>query len=403
MQHVCWYEADAYARWAGRRLPTEAEWEKAASWDPATRTKRRYPWGDDAPTAEHANLGQRRYRPAAGRLLPGRRVAACGALQMVGDVWEWTSTRRSPATRASASFPYREYSEVFFGDDYKVLRGGSLGHRPAGLPHHVPQLGPPDPAADLRRLPHRQGRLMCRHLAYLGAARHARRRWCSTRRTRCCEQSYAPRAAAHGTVNADGFGAGLVRRRRPTPVALPPGPADLDRRVVRLPGADGRRRVRRSAAVRSATAGFAADESARRAVHRTAAGCSATTARLHDWPTRPQGAGAAGRRRPRRVARAVDSALLFGLPRHRWQAGAPLADGLADAVARWRWPHGGGRLNLLATDGTAIAGHVVGEPLYAARAPSGGVVIASEPYDDDPGWRECPTADRPVDADRRRR
>jgi iron(II)-dependent oxidoreductase len=122
VQHVCWFEADAYARWAGRRLPTEAEWEKAASWDAASRTKRRFPWGDEAPTDGVANLGQTRYRPTAAGSFPAG-ASPSGALQMIGDVWEWTSTEFTgyPGFR---SYPYKEYSEVFFDQGYKVLRGG---------------------------------------------------------------------------------------------------------------------------------------------------------------------------------------------------------------------------------------------------------------------------------------
>ena len=86
------------------------------------RTKRRFPWGDDAPTDAHANLGQTRYHPAAAGSFPAG-ASPSGVLQMVGDVWEWTSTEFTgyPGFR---SFPYKEYSEVFFGDGYKVLRGG---------------------------------------------------------------------------------------------------------------------------------------------------------------------------------------------------------------------------------------------------------------------------------------
>jgi len=126
--HVCWYEADAYARWAGRRLPTEAEWEKAARHDSANGLTRRNPWGDADPGPEQANLGQRHLEPAPTGSYPDG-AAPCGARQLLGDVWEWTSTDFDgyPGFRA---FPYREYSEVFFGGGYKVLRGGSFGTAP---------------------------------------------------------------------------------------------------------------------------------------------------------------------------------------------------------------------------------------------------------------------------------
>jgi iron(II)-dependent oxidoreductase len=126
--HVCWYEADAYARWAGRRLPTEAEWEKAARHDPATGRTRRYPWGDADPGPEHANLGQRHLRPAPAGSYP-RGAAPSGARQLIGDVWEWTSSDFAPYPGFEA-FPYKEYSEVFFGPEYKVLRGGAFGVDP---------------------------------------------------------------------------------------------------------------------------------------------------------------------------------------------------------------------------------------------------------------------------------
>lgn len=122
--HVSWYEADAYARWAGRRLPTESEWEKAARHDPATGRSLRYPWGDEDPAPDHANLGQRHLRPAAAGAYPAGR-SPLGVGQLMGDVWEWTSSDFLPYP-GFAPFPYREYSDVFFGPEHKVLRGGSF-------------------------------------------------------------------------------------------------------------------------------------------------------------------------------------------------------------------------------------------------------------------------------------
>ncbi|MEU1530133.1 ergothioneine biosynthesis protein EgtB [Streptomyces fagopyri] len=122
--HVCWYEADAYARWAGRRLPTEAEWEKAARHDPVSGRSTRYPWGDTDPTPEQANLGQRHLRPAPAGSYPAGE-SPLGVRQLIGDVWEWTSSDLAPYP-GFAAFPYKEYSEVFFGPEHKVLRGGSF-------------------------------------------------------------------------------------------------------------------------------------------------------------------------------------------------------------------------------------------------------------------------------------
>jgi gamma-glutamyl hercynylcysteine S-oxide synthase len=123
--HVSWYEAQAYAAWAGKRLPTEVEWEKAARFDPTTGRSRRYPWGDEDPEPRHANLGQRHLSPAPVGAYPAG-ASPHGVHQLIGDVWEWTSSDFH-GYAGFAAFPYREYSEVFFGPDYKVLRGGSFG------------------------------------------------------------------------------------------------------------------------------------------------------------------------------------------------------------------------------------------------------------------------------------
>jgi iron(II)-dependent oxidoreductase len=123
VQHVSWYEARAYARSVSKRLPTEAEWEKAAAWDPEARLARRFPWGDNQFEGHYANLGAEIFGPAPVGAFPGGR-SFYGCHHMVGDVWEWTASELDgyPAFEA---YPYPEYSAIHFGQGYRVLRGGS--------------------------------------------------------------------------------------------------------------------------------------------------------------------------------------------------------------------------------------------------------------------------------------
>ena len=130
--HVNWHEAEAYCRWAGRRLPTELEWEVAAIGQPTADgktlapDKRRYPWGDDRPDARHANLDG-----AAGGCIEVAGLAAgdsaFGCRQMLGNVWEWTASSFDPYPGFSAD-PYEDYSAPWFGSR-KVLRGGCWATR----------------------------------------------------------------------------------------------------------------------------------------------------------------------------------------------------------------------------------------------------------------------------------
>jgi iron(II)-dependent oxidoreductase len=121
VQHVSFHEAEAFARWAGKRLPTEIEWERAAGWDERIG-KKRFPWGQEWMGYE-ASLDRRRFSPAPVGSYGGGESSA-GCLQMAGDVWEWTSSwfQSYPGFLA---FPYSECSEAFFGEEYRVLRGGS--------------------------------------------------------------------------------------------------------------------------------------------------------------------------------------------------------------------------------------------------------------------------------------
>jgi iron(II)-dependent oxidoreductase len=123
VQHVTYFEAEAYAAWAGARLPTEVEWEKAAVWDPTAGRRRRFPWGDAEPTSALANLDGIALRPAPVGAYPAG-ASAYGVEQLMGDVWEWTSSAFTPWPGFRPML-YAEYSAPFFGGDHRVLRGGS--------------------------------------------------------------------------------------------------------------------------------------------------------------------------------------------------------------------------------------------------------------------------------------
>jgi ergothioneine biosynthesis protein EgtB len=123
VSHVSFLEASAYARWAGKRLPTEAEWEKAATLSLSTGAKQKFPWGDDEPDEMKGNLfenGLWRVAPI-GSFRDGQTASGCH--QMIGDVWEWTTSDYVPYPGFQTEFD--EYNDKWFVGQ-KVLRGGSF-------------------------------------------------------------------------------------------------------------------------------------------------------------------------------------------------------------------------------------------------------------------------------------
>ena len=129
VSHVSCYEAEAFARFVGKRLPTELEWEAAASWDPETQSRRHFPWGNMAPSPHVANLDQLAFGPAPVGAFPGN-LSPIGCYGMVGDLWEWTASSFLPYSSAASDStpPLGRY-----GAEYAVLRGGSWATRAGAI------------------------------------------------------------------------------------------------------------------------------------------------------------------------------------------------------------------------------------------------------------------------------
>jgi len=146
VSHVSQHEANAYCQWAGRRLPTELEWEVAASRQAQGQTlgshKNLYPWGDEPHGASLANTDGYRVGCVDVAAYPNG-DSALGCRQMLGNVWEWTSSLFKPYPGFSADL-YAEYSEPWFADGRVVLRGGSWATRSRYLNNNTRNFFPPE-------------------------------------------------------------------------------------------------------------------------------------------------------------------------------------------------------------------------------------------------------------------
>lgn len=121
--YVTHAQAEAYARFRKARIPTEAEYDRAAYGTP-DGSERRYPWGDEAPSAEHANLDLRRFDPEPVGIRP-RGASAWGVHDLAGNGWEWTATPFAPFDGFAPMPSYPQYSADFFDGEHFVLKGAS--------------------------------------------------------------------------------------------------------------------------------------------------------------------------------------------------------------------------------------------------------------------------------------
>ena len=128
---VSWYEAEAYCNFIGKRLPTEAEWEKAASWDAQNKLKYTSPWGEEPPNSLLCNHGNNMGNTAPVDGFPNGE-SALGCCDMLGNVWEWTASTFD-AYPGFESYPYKGYSQVYFDGEHRVLKGGSWATPPQTL------------------------------------------------------------------------------------------------------------------------------------------------------------------------------------------------------------------------------------------------------------------------------
>jgi gamma-glutamyl hercynylcysteine S-oxide synthase len=125
---VSWYEAEAYANKVGKRLPTEAEWEKAASWNPETGQSSTYPWGETIPDFQLCNHNHQVWQTTPVNAYPAGKSAS-GCDDMLGNVWEWTASWFD-GYDGFVSYPYPGYSQTYFDGKHRVLKGGSWATRP---------------------------------------------------------------------------------------------------------------------------------------------------------------------------------------------------------------------------------------------------------------------------------